>query len=279
MSVVVTAPGGTRKQWIGQITALSVILGILLALSLQTERVQKRNLPPRYSILAKQYQDLRALNDRYAKEIAKLQLDKQRYERMLQEWAKGESPKLSVLAKELADVKQFAGLTPVEGPGVIVKLMDSPKAKEYAKKYADGAETGPEFQAALQDFLVHDTDINGVVNELRAAGAEAISVNEQRLVATSSIRCVGPLVYINGKPSGGTPPYVVKAVGPAKEMKEALEMQGGYLDTQHLKEYGMVQIETAERIRIPAYDGPTFFREARPVAAGRATSNNSGAGA
>ncbi|MGQ9524261.1 MAG: DUF881 domain-containing protein [Armatimonadota bacterium] len=277
MSVVVTAPGAPRRQWIWQITALSVILGVLLALSLQTERVQKQNLPPRYSILAKQYQDLRSLNDRYAKEIAKLQLDKQRYERMLQEWAKGESPKLAVLTKELQDVKQFAGLTPVEGPGVIVRLMDSPKAKEYARKYAGGVETGPEFQTALQDFLVHDTDINGVVNELRAAGAEAISVNEQRLVATSAVRCVGPLVYINGRPSGGAPPYVIKAVGPAKEMKEALEMVGGYLDTQHLKEYGMVQIETTDKVFIPAYDGPTFFRQARPVSAGQPRSNGTGA--
>lgn len=276
MSVVVTKAVGTRKHWIWQITVLSVVLGVLLALSLQTERVQKKDLPPRYSILAQQYQDLRRLNQRYAQEIANLQLDKRRYERMLEEISRGESPKLAVLTKELQDVKQFAGLTPVEGPGVVVTLSDSPKAKEYAKKYAGGAESGLEFQTALQDFLVHDTDVNGVVNELRAAGAEAIAVNDQRLVAISSIRCVGPLIYINGKPSGGAPPYTIKAIGPSREMKEALEMAGGYLDTQHLKEYGMVKIEVKDSIQIPAYDGPTFFRIARPVPEGGAGVQSSG---
>jgi uncharacterized protein YlxW (UPF0749 family) len=270
MSVIVAAPVQKKKQWIWQITVLSVVLGVLLALSLETERVQKENLPPRFSILAKEYRNLQAINEGYAKQIAKLNVDIQQYERLLRQSSGAKSsPAIAKLGQKLQEARQFAGLTALQGPGVIVKLMDSPKRKEYAQRYAGGADSGAQYEAALQDFLVHDSDVNGVVNELRAAGAEAISVNDQRLVAQSAIRCVGPIIFINGKPGGGSPPYIIKAIGPRQEMKDALEMTGGYLDTQHLREYNMVEIQVADQVTIPAYDGPTFFRYAKPVQGGQ----------
>ena len=81
------------------------------------------------------------------------------------------------------DVMMFAGMTALEGPGIILTIDDSGK---IAKKDND-----PNL------YLVHDEDILKVVNELRAAGAEAISINDQRLTANSEIRCAGPTISVN----------------------------------------------------------------------------------
>lgn len=96
------------------------------------------------------------------------------------------------------DAEVMAGLTPVEGPGVVISLHDGPKSTS-ASPNVHG------------EFVVHDRDIREVVNALWATGAKAISINGQRLVASSSIRAIGPVVAVN---SVAVPaPYVITAVG------------------------------------------------------------------
>lgn len=84
-----------------------------------------------------------------------------------------------------------AGLCAVEGPGIMVTLNDS----KQKVKLGDNQNL----------YIVHDEDLLRVINELRAAGAEAIAINDQRLVSRSEIRCVGPTVTVNGKMFG--PPF------------------------------------------------------------------------
>lgn len=131
-----------------------------------------------------------------------------------------------------------ASLVDVEGPGVVLTITDS---KTPVK---DGE--NPNL------YLIHDEDMLRIVNELRAAGAEAISINDQRLIGTSEIRCSGPTVTVNGKIFA--PPFIIKAIGDTKTLHSALIMRGGVVES--LKYWGIeVKIQDEDHVMVPAYDG------------------------
>lgn len=101
-------------------------------------------------------------------------------------------------------------------------------------------------------YVIHDDDILRVINELRAAGAEAISINGQRLTATSEIRCAGPTLSVNNVRSAA--PYEICAIGDKKTLANAIKMRGGVEET--LKVWGIkLDIKTSDEIFVPAYTG------------------------
>lgn len=152
------------------------------------------------------------------------------------------------LQEDAEKYKIIAGLTDMKGPGVIVTLNDS----DIQPK--DGEDPNM--------FLVHDEDLLKVVNELKAGGAEAISINGQRLIATSEIRCVGPTININS--TRYAPPYVIKAIGNPDTLQAALNLKGGIVDT--LKYYGIkVDIQTSNNIIVPKYSDPIGFNYAKAL--------------
>ena len=126
----------------------------------------------------------------------------------------------------------------MEGEGIIVKLEDSSataKAGENPNLY-----------------LIHDDDLLKVINELRAAGAEAISINGQRLIGTSEIRCAGPTLSVNNVRSA--PPFEIRAIGDSKSLESAIRMRGGVAET--LKVWGIqLEVSTSQSVYIPAYKG------------------------
>ena len=143
-------------------------------------------------------------------------------------------------------LRMRAGLTPLTGPGVIVRLDDSTvKAK-----------TGENPNL----YLIHDDDLLKVINELRAAGAEAISVNGQRLIGTSEIRCAGPTLSVNNVRSA--PPFEVRAIGDVDSLEQALKMRGGVAET--LKVWGIqLEIQQAADVYIPPYKGNLHYTYAQ----------------
>ena len=110
----------------------------------------------------------------------------------------------STRSDALSQARLLAGLTPVQGPGVVVTLNDSKKKMP--------AQLPP---GMAPPNLIYNSDINQVVNELKAAGAEAIAINGQRLVATSYIRPAGPTILINSTPT--VPPYVTDVTQSRRE--------------------------------------------------------------
>lgn len=136
------------------------------------------------------------------------------------------------------ELKLLACRVAVEGEGVIITMNDS---STVAK---DGENQNL--------YVVHDDDILSVINELCAAGAEAISINGQRFTATSEIRCAGPTLSVNNVRSSA--PFEICAIGDKKNLVNAVKMRGGVAET--LSVWGIeIKIEAADKIIIPAYTG------------------------
>ena len=141
---------------------------------------------------------------------------------------------ISSMKTDLEKANVLAGLSTVKGEGVVVTLKDS-----------------TDTSMSLEAGLVHDTDITAIVTELKAAGAEAISINGQRVIATTAIRCVGPTIQVNSVKVAS--PFYIKAIGNSKYLESALNIRNGVVDS--LKAYGIeVNIETDKNITIDKYD-------------------------
>jgi len=244
-----TLPSSIRgKNWITPVTVMSIVLGVLLAASLKTQQKVRKDLgvPSRLPEVAAALQQQKEIKDGLLKEIASLRAQNTKYEEQL---ATGTN-EAKMLNEQLQAMKFLAGLTPAKGPGVIVKLDDS-KEKRPAGAPA----------IVLQEYLAHDSDIRTITNELRAAGAEVISVNDQRLISTSAIRCVGPVVLVNGIQVAA--PFEIKAIGDPDTLYSALKMKGGVIDQLELFTLGMIEIKKAKEIVIPGYTGSVQFRYAK----------------
>lgn len=221
---------------------------MLLAVSLKTQQQVgiENNVPPNLREMIAAIRDIKQQNKMLRDQVDLLQEKIRAYESQA---GKG-SPAVVILNKELQDAKFRAGLTPVEGAGVVLLLKDSPE------KPATGT--------APIDLIIHDSDIRNFINELVNAGAEAISVNDQRITARSAVRCAGNNVLINNWPL--VVPYEIKAIGDPKTLEGALRMPQGIVDS--FPDPGMVTIKQEDHIVIkPAELIP--FRWAKPVVSNR----------
>lgn len=136
--------------------------------------------------------------------------------------------------KELERINTYLGLTDVQGEGIIITLKDNITSK-----------------FGTSDDIVHYSDLREIVNELKNAGAEAISINDQRIVPTTVINCVGTVVQINDKKVGV--PFVIKAIGNQEGLYGALTRPGGYLES--IEDYVIVETKKSNNISITKYDG------------------------
>jgi uncharacterized protein YlxW (UPF0749 family) len=136
-----------------------------------------------------------------------------------------------------------AGLTAVQGPGLEVILDDAPSAPP-------GVDVDP------NQLVVHQSDLQAVVNALWAGGAEAMSIAGQRVIATSAVRCVGNTLLLNGEVF--SPPFRVAAIGPSATMLERLASSPGVkLFREAAGYYGLgYTVDLLGRVQVPAYTGP-----------------------
>jgi len=143
---------------------------------------------------------------------------------------------------ELERQKMMAGLLAVEGPGVQVVLDDSSIRSVPAS-------------ANPSDYLIHEYDLRDVVNLLWMAGSEAIAVNGERIVATTSIYCVGSTVMVND--TRLSPPYLVQAVGNPVVQEDILSNPAYLKEIKRRTELYGVQftVNTVSKLTLPAYKG------------------------
>ena len=150
----------------------------------------------------------------------------------------------------LRDAGLAAGLTPLRGPAVKVTLDDSDLDQ-------------PPDGASVNDLVVHSQDVQAVVNALWRAGAEAMSINGQRLVSTSAVLCVGNTLLLNG--TVHSPPYVVTAIGANRDRFDADRLVRRLKSTSST--FGVrFAVERASAAEVPAYRGSLTLNYARPAA-------------
>ena len=146
-----------------------------------------------------------------------------------------------------------AGLTPMRGPGVLVTLDDAHR------------DPGAPLPAGVtpDDVVVHQQDLQAVVNALWAGGAEGVAVMDQRLVSTSAVRCVGNTLVLQGRVY--SPPYRVAAVGDPARLRAALDAAP---DVQTYRQWvdavGLgYQVSEDRALGLPAYTGALALTHAR----------------
>lgn len=154
----------------------------------------------------------------------------------------------SVVAAERARgdrLKAAAGLEAVTGSGLTVSLDDAPRPPQGQRPTS----------ANPDDLVVHQQDVQSVINALWAGGAEAVTLMGERLVTTSAVRCVGNTLLIQGRLVG--PPFVVSAIGPRRAMRAALDIEPGVaLFERYVADFGVRYSVTPHRVlHLAGYDG------------------------
>ncbi|MCW2278520.1 DUF881 domain-containing protein [Heliophilum fasciatum] len=184
--------------------------------------------------------------DALASQLVELQNQVNRYR-------DGESAKHTV-QQLLTQSQMAAGMVAVEGPGVVITLDDSPLARQFDEQSR---------KDIRNEYYIHDTYLRELVNALWMAGAEAVSVNQQRLVANSEIFCGGTTIFINR--DYVTPPFVIRAVGDPKTLTASLNMVLTSLLLKDLNQrFGVVfDIAPSDRVQIPEYRGDIQYQHAK----------------
>ncbi len=154
----------------------------------------------------------------------------------LEQVNQGKNEAINALHNELEKTRMAAGLLTVTGPGVEV-ILDNP-----------GERKGSWLQSDV--FIISAEDLLKVVNELWGGGAEATSINSQRIISTTEIRFAGPFLNINTVRV--VPPYQILAVGDADALAGVLELPGGL--AEFLRSLGIeVTVEKHQDLTVPAY--------------------------
>lgn len=157
-------------------------------------------------------------------------------------------------ASAAQELEMAAGLVPVEGQAVTVSLDDAPRRPGR-----------PPLSEDPDDLVVHQQDVQAVINALRAGGAEAMTLMGQRIVSTSAVRCVGNTVILHGRVYG--PPFVITAVGDPASLRDTLDSDPGVLLFRtYVDRFGLgYTVRTRESVTLPAYDGPLELPNVRSL--------------
>ncbi|MDN5276367.1 MAG: hypothetical protein PWR01_332 [Clostridiales bacterium] len=225
------------------ITLVSLILG--LALAAQFKNVQRVG----GSVSLQRTQELTRQVQKLEQENEALEARIQEYEKRIREFenavqSEGQSNKL--IYEELERTRMLAGLVDVQGPGVVVTVN-----VKYVSEWG---------QDAIVQNVRYD-DLLKLVNELNAAGAEAIAINDERIIATTEIRNAGDYIVINT--NRYSTPFEIKAIGNPDTLEAALKLLGGVADD--LGVYLQINIRRVDNIRIPKYRGTFQYKFAKPV--------------
>lgn len=230
------------------LTAICLLLGVIIGTQYNT--VQKQNA----TVGIQRVTELSASLKKEQTENESLRGQVRDYEKKLREYEdsiSGEGRALQALKSELDQVRSVSGFTALRGRGITVTLNDSNNATK----------NGGDINA----YLVHAEDILSIINELNVAGAEAISINGQRIIGVSSVRCVGSVVNINGTKVAS--PFVISAIGNPDILESALVFPGGVVDS--LSPWGIeITIKKQSNVTVAAYTQPIQNKEARPVEKG-----------
>lgn len=213
-----------------------LVLGFILAFSYKTLGKHGEEDSPTSTLLIDEEKYREELieqqerNRELSDEISAKQEEIRVYERSFSEREEDHAD----LVKDAIDLRLLLGVVPAVGTGIKVTLMDA----EY-----DPVEQNP------NDYIVHESHVFRVINELRISGAQGIAINGQRINGNSYIKCTGPVITIDGKTFPA--PFVIEAIGDATVLDEALHLKGGVIDGLVLDNI-VVSTEQVKKLQLPA---------------------------
>ncbi|MFI9270041.1 DUF881 domain-containing protein [Kitasatospora sp. NPDC052896] len=155
---------------------------------------------------------------------------------------------------KLAALQRAAGLDPLRGPGLSVTLDDAPP--DATARIPGVPEPG------VNDLVIHQQDVQAVVNALWRGGAIGVQVMDQRLIATSAVRCVGNTLLLQGRVY--SPPYVIRAVGRTGDLRSSIDADRAIRNyLEYVTAYGLGwKVQESAGMVLPGYTGSTDLREA-----------------
>lgn len=213
------------------------VLGFLVALAFNTARGMAEVRPDRANDLVDVVRDLEMQRVDLQDRLAQLRGRMDEFDRA----AAVDAGVSDTFTRDLAMVRESAGLTPIKGPGLEIILGDGTDVP---------AGSDP------NDYLIHDTDISACVNALFVGGASAVSVNGERVVASTPIRCAGTTILVNSVRLGA--PYTIRATGDARLLKDALESDhsSALLLGPYQAQFGLrVSVSAKDSVDIEAFKG------------------------
>lgn len=249
----------TRRRGGGalfSLTSIFFVFGILLAFGMRSIEAVRKNELEKKQTLAREQKQLEIMQRTLAREeVERKALQKQiaDYEKQVKDNGKASAALTAKFNAEMKKLQVLVGMTPVTGKGIVIRLSDNPDAS---------ANAGPNAGQFLPG-IVHDFDLLQVVNELRAAKAEAIAINGVRVTGYTPIRCVGPTIYVNfeAKPA----PFTIEAIGNSEDLKNALSMPGGIVENLREQATLGVKITESDHLSLPAAEGLPSLRSAKPM--------------
>lgn len=225
-------------------TQVGIALGLMCILLTSAIVIQLNTIEEATNIVGTSYaeeelkEEVLKWKEDYEKIYTELEEKEEELEKARQESTK-ENSKLTQLQEELNQLNKLLGLTEVIGEGIVLTIKDN-----------DGTAI-KEMNGDLNKALVHDGDLREVINELKNSGAEAISINGQRIVSTTAITCSGAIVTVNGTKLNS--PFEIKAIGKIENLK-GIKRAGGYLSI--LEDEGIIAIYSeSNNLTVSKYSG------------------------
>ncbi|NEZ46368.1 DUF881 domain-containing protein [Clostridium niameyense] len=228
----------------------SIAIGILISMNISLKKV---NIRPFLS--AKQYQEAYNEKTKLYSQVTNLLEQYNKYSDKLKGYKEdneNEKKIMEEIKKEMLENELEMGTVEVEGQGIKITLKDA---------QGDILKEGNYYEKRLR--LIHDSDMIQVINDLRNAGAEAISINGQRVTNKSEVYCNGPFLSVNGVKI--VSPFYVNAIGNKTSLKEYMLRNDNYLQSLILRKI-YVKLEEADNINIPSYSGEfkrNFIKEVK----------------
>lgn len=237
------------KGFKGQLAVgiVCTVLGLVLALQFRSVQGNLEGIAPtqKAAELASELTKIREEKEQLLGEITSLE-DKIKE---IEESESKEDVLLKNISDELERYKMISGFKSVKGSGVVVVVDDPPKDPEA---FYD------------ESMIMYNYDLLlSVVNKLNEAGAEAVSINEQRIISKTEISLAGSNVNINSVPTA--PPFIIKAIGDKETLEATLNIRFGIVYTMREQFNLQVSVKKEDEIEIPRYNGIITFRYAKPV--------------
>lgn len=233
---------------------VSMILGLMCFLLTIGIFIQTKTVESSHTAVAKTSTEAEIRNnilrfqEKYDEAYSNLEKANKKLDDLIKNLSENDNTNLDY-PSELKKVNALLGYTNLEGQGIIIKVEDGDLST---------------VKSSVANYWVHDGDLYKIVNLLKSGGAEAISINNERIVSSTSITCAGNIIMINGKRVGS--PFIIKAIGLPEKLYGTVTVTDSYLkrmQAEGVKVEVVKKDKITDKITIEKYNGVHSFNYAK----------------